>query len=285
MKNLARPATLGMVICFAAMHSLAADFHTALGLQLWSLREQTKTGVPGALDLVTSYGVTEVETAGTGNLTALQFAGELKSRGLVAVSAHVGYETLQEDIAAVIRDAQALGVEFVVCPWIPHAKSGLTADDARRVAAEFNVWGAACQAAGLRFGYHPHGFEFEPAGPGETVFDVLARETKPNVVCFEMDVFWVVHAGQDPVKLLRKYPDRWRLLHLKDLRKGVATGFSTGSAPSTDNVAIGDGQIDWRAVLATAQGIGVEHYFIEDETPAPLQSIPASLQYLRTLKL
>ena len=100
-----------------------------------------------------------------------------------------------------------------------------------------------------------------------------------------MDVFWVFHAGQDPVKLLNKYGDRWQLLHVKDIRKGAVTGLSTGSAPPTDNVPVGDGQIDWPAVLRASQKVGVKHYIIEDETPTPLQAIPASLKYLRAVKL
>ena len=100
-----------------------------------------------------------------------------------------------------------------------------------------------------------------------------------------MDVFWAFHGGQDPAKLLAKYPNRWVSLHLKDIRKGAVTGLSTGGAPPTDNVAVGTGQIDWPAVIRTAQKIGVKYYFIEDETPTPLQCIPDSLKYLRGLKL
>jgi sugar phosphate isomerase/epimerase len=150
-----------------------------------------------------------------------------------------------------------------------------------------NKWGEACKAAGLRFGYHPHGLEFvaSTANPTEKLFDILLRETKADLVCYEMDVFWAFHAGEDPAKLLAKHPTRWAMLHVKDIRKGAVTGLSTGSAPPTDNVAVGTGQIDWTAVLGAAQKIGVKYYFIEDETPAPLQCIPDSLKYLRGLKL
>ncbi len=100
-----------------------------------------------------------------------------------------------------------------------------------------------------------------------------------------MDVFWVFHAGQEPVKLLKQLGNRWVLMHVKDIRQGAPTGLHTGHAPDTDNVAVGDGQIDWPAVLRTAQEVGVKHYFIEDETPTPLTCIPASVKYLRALKL
>jgi sugar phosphate isomerase/epimerase len=268
------------------MAASAADFKEHLGLQLYSLRAQSKESVTAALDLAKSYGITEVETAGTGNLTVEQFSAELKKRGLNAVSGHFGYELMKKDTAAVIRDAKALGLKFIIVPSLPHP-NGFTEEDARRVAADFNTFGAACKAAGIQFGYHPHGFEFTPtkAGNGELVFDVLAKETKADLVCFEMDIFWAFHAGQDPAKLLSKYSNRWMLVHVKDMRKGAVTGLSTGSAPPTDNVTVGTGQINWPEVLKTAQQVGVKYYFIEDETPTPLQCIPDSLKYLRTLKL
>jgi sugar phosphate isomerase/epimerase len=267
---------------------MAADFHDHLGLQMWSLRAQTKESTTGALDQAKAYGITEVETAGTGSLTTEQFAAELKSRGLKAVSAHIGYADLGKDINAAIATAKTLGASFIICPYPKTTKDKKVTDEIiHEMAANFNTWGAACKAAGLRFGYHPHGLEWVPssANPKETLFDILLRETKPGLVSYEMDVFWTYHAGQDPAKTLAAHPDRWVMLHVKDMRKGALTGFSTGSAPPTDNVAVGAGQIDWRAVLTTAQKIGVQYYFIEDETPAPLQCIPDSLKYLRALKL
>ncbi len=274
------------LIAAALRAASGPDFHSRLGLQLYSLRVQAKESVTTALDLAKSYGVTEIESAGPGNLTMAQFAQELRSRGLNAVAAHTSHDAMLKDSASVIRDAKTLGVKYLIVPSLPH-RGGFKADDARRIAADFNTFGAACKAAGLRFGYHPHGFEFNPtgAGGGEVVFDVLVRETKSDLVCFEMDVFWVFHAGQDPAKLLNKYPNRWALLHVKDIRKGAVTGLATGSAAPTDNVTVGTGQINWPEVLKAAQKIGVEHYFIEDETPTPLQSIPDSLKFLRGLKL
>ena len=99
-----------------------------------------------------------------------------------------------------------------------------------------------------------------------------------------MDVFWVMHPGQDPVKLLEKYPTRWSLMHLKDIRKGAATGIYTGHAPLTDDVPLGTGMVDWPSVLSTAAKVGVKHYFIEDESPTAAEAIPQSLRYLETLK-
>jgi sugar phosphate isomerase/epimerase len=271
----------------ASLTYAAVDFHDHLGLQMWSLRDTAKTDTKAALDLVKGYGLTEIETAGLGTLTLDEYVAEMKSRGLRAVGTHAGYEELQKDLPGAIATAKALGAHYIVCPWIPHGKEGFTEELAHKVAADFNAWGKIVREAGLQLGWHPHGFEFvaSKAGKGETMFDIVAREVDAKNLVFEMDVFWVFHAGQDPVALLKKYGDRWALMHVKDIRKGAVTGLSTGSAPPTDNVAVGDGQIDWNAVLKTGEKVGVKHFIIEDETPTPLQCIPASLKYLRALKL
>lgn len=284
MKNLLRFALLPLVA--AAVQ--AADFRDHLGLQLYSLRAQTKESTKGALDIAKSYGVKEVELAGTGDLTPEQFSAELKARGFVPISAHFGYNLFEKDAAAVIRDAKTLGVKFVVIPFPPVGKDRMfTEEMAHATAAKFNEWGAACKKEGLRFGYHPHGLEFRPTsnGKGETVFDILVRETKPELVTFQMDVYWVYYAGQDPAKLLAKYPNRWSTIHIKDMLKDLATGVHTGGTPPTAKVTVGQGQIKWPEVLRAAQKIGVQHYFLEDETPTPLQCIPDSFKYLRALKL
>lgn len=269
----------------SGLTAIAGSFHDHLGLQLWSLRDQTKESTTKALDLAVSFGFTEVETAGTGSLSVADFAKELQARKLTVVAAHASYDALTKDAAKVIADAKTLGAKYIVVPWLPHNKeTGLTAEVARRAVADFNTWGAACKAAGLQFGFHPHGFEFKAGPDGVTPFDIIARETSPELVTFEMDVFWVVLPGQDPVKLLEKYSGRWQLMHVKDLRKGAVIGIHTGSAPPTDKVAVGDGQVDWPAVLAAAEKAGVKHYFIEDESVQPLKDIPASLRYLKSLK-
>lgn len=264
----------------------AESFRDHLGLQLYSLRDMFKTNVTGALDQVKAWGFVEVETAGTYGLTPAKFAALLRERGLKAVSAHIGYDELDKNLPGAVREARTLGVRYVICPYIPH-RGRFDDQAARQTAAKFNRWGAAFQAAGIKFGYHTHGFEFFPATtPGATtVFDVLARDTDPKLVCFEMDVFWVYRAGVDPVALLKKYPGRWVMLHVKDLRRGAPRGPVIGStARPADRVAVGSGQIDWPAVLRTAEKIGVRHYFIEDESPDPLQCIPAGLHWLNTFK-
>lgn len=282
MKSLLRLALLPLLA--AALH--AADFRDHLGLQLYSLRAQTKESTTGALDIAQSYGIKEVEIAGTGDLSPEKFAEELQKRGLVPVSGHFGYNLFEKDAAAVIRDAKTLGLKYVNVPYPPVGKDKMFDEAlAKKTAAKFNEWGQLCKDAGMRFGYHPHGLEFRPTANGETVFDILMRETKPDLVSFQMDVYWVHYAGQDPVKLLEKYPGRWVTMHIKDMLKDLATGVHTGGTPPTAKVTVGLGQIDYKRILAAGQKAGIKHYFLEDETPTPLQCIPDSFKYLRALKL
>jgi sugar phosphate isomerase/epimerase len=263
--------------------ALAAETNPPLGLQLESFKIRLGADVPAGLDTVKADGFTLVETAGTYRLTPQEFRRQLDAHGLTAVSSHFSYESLQADLAKVIADARALGSTNVVVPGIPH-KGPFDAVAARKAAGDFNAWGKVLHAAGIRLLYHPHGGEFEPLPGGGTGFDILMNETDPNFVSFEMDVFWIAYAGQDPVAQLAKYPTRWKMFHLKDLRKGASTGIFTGHAPIGDFVAIGTGQIDWPAVLKEGRKIGIEYSFIEDESSDPESNVPPSVAYLDSIK-
>ena len=266
---------------------LSGDFKGPLGLQLYTLRESFKTNVPATLDKVKALGFTEIEGGGDYGLGLEKFKALLDERGLKLASAGFGYDAMKKDIDAAVARAQALGVKFVMCAWIPHkSEVGFTEADVRTAAADFNAWGAAFKKADITFAYHPHGYEFRPLKEGDerTHFDLLVGETKPAFVSFEMDVFWVTHPGQDPAKLLAKYPNRWAMMHLKDLRRGAPTGIHTGHAPQSDDVPLGTGQVNGPAVLKQAAAVGVKHYFIEDESVAPLDALPVSVKYLQTVK-
>jgi sugar phosphate isomerase/epimerase len=269
---------------FAEDVPAAGSFKGQAGLQLYSLREDFKKDVPGTLDKVKALGVKEVEIATTYTFSPEEYRKMLTDRGLEPISGHFQYDALKKDLAGQIKVAKAVGLKFMVVPWIPHSVADFTVEDVHRAAADFNEWGEAMKKEGITFGYHPHGYEFRPNGSDGTMFDLLVKETKPEFVTFEMDVFWVTHPGKDPVKLLEQYPNRWQLMHLKDMRKGAPTGFYTGHAPLTDDVPLGTGQVNWPAVLSTAAKVGVKHYFIEDESPTVEEALPKSLAYLRSLQ-
>jgi sugar phosphate isomerase/epimerase len=272
-------------LLFAAT-ALAGDFAGTAGLQLYSLRDVFKTDPVAALDKTKALGFTTVELYSSLPLPPEQLKPMLAERGLVPISGHFGYEALKKDVAAAVKTAQMLGLKYAGVAWIPHEVGSFGSADVQRAAEDFHAFGEAFKAAGIQFFYHVHGYEFRPVAEGaaETLFDELAAATKPELVAFEMDVFWVVQPGADPVKLLEKYAGRWQLMHLKDIRKGARVGVFTGKAPLTDDVALGTGMVDWPALLRTAARVGVKHYFLEDESPTVEAQLPASLAYLRTLK-
>src|SRR5262249_25484386 len=154
----------------------------------------------------------------------------LDSAGLRAASMHVGYETFRDSLDKVLADAKALGVQYVGTAWIPHPDGPITTQLAHQAAADFDKWGKAARAAGLQFFDHTHGYEFKPGSDGVLPFDVLMKETDANAVKFEMDVFWATLPGNDPAALLKKYAGRWRLMHIKEMKKSVVRNVQTGSA-------------------------------------------------------
>ena len=258
------------------------DFQGPLGLQLWSVRERMEEDVAGTLEWVRQQGFTEVELAGTQGMTPEAFRQELDRVGLRATAMHADYARLRDSMEVVFEEAQTLGATDVGVAWIPH-EGPFTPELARSTAADFNRWGAAAREHGLRFYYHNHGYEFRPAEDGTIPFDVLMEETDPESVFYEMDVFWTVHPGVDPVELLRRYPDRWKLMHVKDMATGTATGDFSGGAPAEAQVVVGSGQIDFPAILAAADEVGVEKYYVEDETTDPIGNIPQTLNYLQAV--
>lgn len=253
----------------------------AVGLQLYSLRDQFKKDVGQTLDQVRAFGITNVELAGTYGVAPEKFKEQLDARGLKAISAHFPYEQCRDDIEGVAREAKLLGVEYAGCAWIPH-QDPFDEKTCREAAAVFNRAGEALAKHGIKFFYHTHGYEFLPYRDG-TLFDLLMAETKPEYVRIEMDVYWIVNPGQDPVKLLEKYGKRFELMHVKDMKRGTPSGF-TGHSDVTNNVALGEGIIDWPSVFRAAKKAGVKWYFNEDESPTSVEQIPQSLRYLEKLK-
>lgn len=266
----------------AATRSAASGFRNPVGLQLYSLRDQFAKDVPGTLDKVRDFGFKNVELAGTYGLTPEKFKQELDARGLRAVAGHFPFDRFRTDVDGIARDAKILGLEYVGCSWIDH-QDPFNEKTCREAIAVFNQAGAALAKKGLRFYYHTHGYEFQPHGKG-TLFDLLMAETDPKYVSFQMDVFWIIHAGQDPVKLFKKFPRRWQLTHLKGMKDSTPTGLLTGHSDVTNDLPLGAGKIDYPPIFRAANRAGVKWHFLEDESPSVEQQIPQSLQYLKTVK-
>jgi len=266
----------------AAGVGVGPSFKGPIGLQLYSLRDLFKSDVPGTLEKVKGYGVHDVELASNYGLPAEKFKEMLTANNLNPVSAHYPYEQYRDDPESVAKEANVLGLKYVGCAWIPH-EGNFTEKTCREAIAVFNHAGEVLAKHGLRFFYHVHGYEFQPFGQG-TLLDLLITETKPKEVSYQMDIFWIVFPGQDPVKLLEKYGSRWQLMHLKDMKKGLQTGSLSGGTDVRNDVPLGTGQIDLPPLLRAAKKAGVKYYFIEDESPLAPGEIPDSLRYLETVK-
>ncbi len=279
-------AALTLVGCatgqVASTKGTGPSFKGPVGLQLYSLRAQFGKDVPGTLDEVKSLGIQYAELAGTYKVPPAEFKAQLAARGIQPVSGHFGYELFRDHLDQVVQEAEALGLQYAGCAWIPH-QGDFDEKTCRAAAAVFNHAGEVLAQHNIKFFYHTHGYEFQPYGDG-TLFDLLMTETNPKFVHYEMDIFWIVFPGRDPAKLFEKYGHRFELAHLKDMRKGLATGSLTGGTDVKNDVALGTGQIDMVSVLRAAKKAGVKWYFLEDESPTSEQQIPVSLHYLEQVK-
>ena len=260
---------------------IGASFKGPLGLQMYSLRFHTQSNAMDRIDKARELGFRAIEGGAPMRMPVGEFLKGLGERGMKLVSTGSSYDRLKSDPDSQVAQAKSLGAKYVMCSWITHPRGKFSEKEAREAAQVFNVAGEKFRKEGITFTYHCHGYEFQPHGDG-TLFDLIVKETKPEFVSFEIDVFWAAQGGADPAKLIEKHGSRFKLMHVKDLRKGADIN-SSGTAPDEDSVAVGAGQIDWRAVLKAAQQAGVEYYFIEDEAKNAVEQIPQSLKYLETL--
>ncbi len=253
-----------------------------IGLQLYSLREQMPKNVAGTLDKIQAMGIKELEGGGTYGMTIPEFQKMITSRGMKMVAIGADFGDLEKDANKVLQNAQAWGVKYVVCYWIPHKGDDFTLDDMNRAIQVFSNAGKLLSDNGIQLAYHPHGYEFRPHPQG-TLFDYLAASVDKKHLQFEMDVFWIKHPGQDPVALLKKYTGRFELMHLKDRKHGTE-GNAFGRADVETNVVLGTGDVGIAAVMKEAKAAGVKHFFIEDESSRSETQIPQSLAFLKSLK-
>lgn len=253
-----------------------------LGVQLYTVREQCEKDFEGTIKQVAAIGYKQVEVYDFYGKTAAEARKLLDDNGLKAPSGHWLLAKLRKSVDKCIEDAKTIGCEYLIMP-ILDAPERKTLDQYKRHAAFFNKIGEKCKAAGIQFGYHNHNFEFQKFGE-TTAFDFLLKELDPELVKFEMDCFWVTHAGQDPVALMEKYPGRFPLLHIKDLKAGHEATTELDARMGLF-AEVGSGTIDWKRIFKAAPKGGLKHYYVEQdycEMP-PLESIKKSYEYLSKL--
>lgn len=254
-----------------------------VGLQLYSLRDELPKSLKETIEKVGKAGFAEVETYGFSikdqfwGVSPSDFKKLLDANGLKAVSGHYGLGTYLADgntdeLKAAIEAANILGSEYVTIPWLdPSLRTN--AEDYKKLALKINVAGKMCKDAGLRLAYHNHNFEFEKQG-NTTGYEILLKETDKNLVDFELDLYWVVRSGNDPLKLFKENPGRFTMWHVKDMDK---------TDPSL-NAEVGTGSINFKPIFAEAQLSGMKHFFVEHETnykPNPMGSVTASCAYIK----
>jgi sugar phosphate isomerase/epimerase len=256
-------------------------FNHPIGVQAYTYRNSFPLNVAATLDTIKALGITEMEGPNPKNISADIFKNMLKERGIKMTSIGLDYGAITKDPEDAVKQAKFWGVKYVMVAWIPHGNT-FTIDDAKKAVDDFNRVGKILSENGITLCYHDHGYEFGPYEDG-TLFDYIVRNTEPKYVSFEMDMMWAFHGGADPAQLLYKYKNRWKMVHLKDIRKGIANDL-TGGTDTKNDVASGTGQLNIPEILKAANAAGIKHYYIEDESGNHAAQIPVTIAYLKSLK-
>jgi sugar phosphate isomerase/epimerase len=250
------------------------------GLQLWSVRDDLAKDPKGVLKQVASFGYKQIESFEGKQgifwgMTNKEFKKYMDQLGMTIISSHCDINNNFETKAA---QAGEIGMKYLICPAIGAQK---TVDDYKKAAEKFNACGEICKKHGLRFAYHNHGYSFTQF-EGIMPQDIMMQNTHPNLVDFQMDIYWVVTAGQDPIAWLNKYPGRFKLCHVKDRKKNA------GPKETDASVDLGTGSIDFPKILKVASSKGVQYYIVEQEhwdNSTPLKSAQVDAAYMKKLKI
>lgn len=256
-------------------------FTAPLGVQAYSFRKSFPNSIEKTLDTIKMFGFTELEGGG-GRMPPEEFKKLCDARGISIPSTGAGFDQLEKSPDSVAMLAKALGSRYVMCAWVPHKKGQFSLDDAKKAVEVFNRAGKVLKEQGITFCYHAHGYEFQKYNSG-TLLDYMIENTNPEYVSFEMDIMWIHFGGGDPAGLLKKYGNRWKLMHLKDLKKGTPKDL-TGLTAEDNDVPLGTGELNIPEILKAAKQVGIQHYFIEDESSQVMKQVPQSIRYLKSLK-
>ncbi len=267
-------------LAFAARRfAYAAHAGKPLGVQLYTVRNLAEKDLASVLAQIQSIGYQEVETYwNIYTHPAKQLRQMIADHGLRVPSGHFNYEGL----SAKLDYARELGVEYIVCPMLPKSMWN-SLDGFKKAAGQFNVWGERARNMGMRFAFHNHNYEFQHFGD-TTGYDTLLAETDPKLVSFEMDCYWIMQAGHNPVKMLERHADRIRLLHLKDRLPGFpATQQLNETAEHFTEV--GTGTLDLKQILQVAERQGIKYMFVEQDSTIipPMESLRVSYKNIETL--
>lgn len=285
-----RTALASTLASSAAFEALALSknnrYRNDIGIQLYTLRNELKADLEGTLKSVADAGYKQVECYGFPD--AEEMIKVAKDNGLAVNSSHFAWESVtdpkKEGVPAfgeILEKANEAGLTHLVVPYV-HGHNRETLDDYKRLAENCNKASVEAQKAGIQLAYHNHAFEFEPKEGKTSGYDVLVKEFGAGMM-FEIDVFWVVVGGVDPLKLIKKLNGRVSQLHLKDLKKGTELP-EFGQLPKDAFKELGNGMIAIEPIIKAAEKAGVIHCHVEqDQSPDALKSIQQSIHYLGKL--
>jgi sugar phosphate isomerase/epimerase len=271
-----RTATAAAAATALHNHAWAGRAGDPLGIQLFMVGADLQADVPDTLKKIRAIGYQHVESFSLAGLTAPQFRKALDDAGLKCRSSHLMFGG--GDFGPLFAQANALGAKYAVSsillPFneqiqmneIVGKLSQLTLDDFKQMAAKANQIGKKAKEAGLQYAYHNHNFEFKDYG-GQTGYDLLLKETDPDLVKLELDCGWMTIGGHDPIAYFKKYPDRYRLMHAKDFVALTPTSNTLDPAKHPAITEVGSGKIDWPPIVAAARAAGVEFYYVDHDPP------------------
>jgi len=245
-----------------------------VGLQLYTLREETKNDFLGTLKKVAEMGYQAVEFAGYGDIPASDMRKALDELGLKAISSHVGIHQLETELDHLIEYSKVIGAKYIVCPWLDKAQ---LQDEAsfQSLMASFARIGQKIKDNGLVFCYHNHDFEFEKVGE-QYILDRMYQAVDASLMQAELDLYWVTKGGLDAKEYLQSYKGRAPLVHVKDMANDEKGSFAE----------VGQGIIDYKSIFAIAEEVGVECYIVEQDqcyNHPPLVSVKMSIDYLKSI--
>lgn len=259
-------------IAQASTASMALPRIDRMGLQLYTVRSALAKDIEGTIAAIAKAGITELEFFNPFGKDVAWWNALLKKHNLTAPSSHEALPKTDDEWGPIFDRAHGMGHKLVVVPYVGDEYRGSKANW-MKLADRLNKGAAKATAAGLQFAYHNHDFEFAPV-EGTTGYDIITTNTDANAVKLEMDIYWTVKAGQDPLALMKRWPNRIVAVHVKD----------AGPAPERKMLEVGAGTIDFKTILATGRKQGLQHWFIEHDNPTDaIASITASAAALKKL--
>ena len=237
-----------------------------IGVQMYSIRDYADKDPLDTITKLAAMGYKEIEGHKYAdgkfyNWTPAEFKTQLKNVGLTMPSAHTAvklesWDTQHNDLTDAMKKAidshAALGIKQLLCPYIDKEFRNL--NDVLKLTDILNHVGTACKKAGMQFGYHNHDFEFDKAD-GKYLMDHILENTDPDLVVWEMDIYWVSFANQNPIDWIKKYPGRITAFHVKDM----------ANTPARETIEVGDGTIDFASIFKNSKKAGLKYYIVELE--------------------